>query len=132
MTGSTTYLKNAILNQWLRDVSPTIPATGYVALFTTPPTGGAGGTEVSGGSYARASIPLDAASWAIAANGKTTNAVAIPYPAPTADWGTVVAWGLADATTAGNFLYVGLLRQPWFIQSASTVEFDIGALEINE
>ena len=40
------------------------PATLYVALFTSAPTDAGGGTEVSGGSYARAAVTSSLANWA--------------------------------------------------------------------
>jgi len=43
-------------------------------------------TEVSGGSYARVSVPV--ASWGSAASRLKANTSAITFPAPTADWGT--------------------------------------------
>jgi hypothetical protein len=34
-----------------------------------------------------------------------TNGAVITYPAATANWGTVIAWGLYDASSAGDFLW---------------------------
>lgn len=72
-----------------------------------------GQAEVSGGSYARASLAATLANFAgtqsagstIASsgtNGLTSNNVAVTWPAPTANWGFV--WGimLFDAATVGN------------------------------
>src|SRR4030042_1987137 len=81
------------------------PPTIYVALFTVAPTDTGGGTEVSGGSYARKSTA--AADWNTAASGATSNANDITFVEATGDWGTVVAFALFDASTAGNMLYWG-------------------------
>lgn len=95
----------------------TMPAwnTLYVGLYTVAPTDAAGGTEVTGGSYARVAIGSTLANWAgtqstasttasTGATGKTSNNAAITFPAPTADWNTVVAYGIFDALTGGNLL----------------------------
>lgn len=89
--------------------------TAYVALFTTAPTDdtGASAVEVSGGSYARvATTQGTSGTWAAAStttdpttisNSGTANA-AITFPTATANWGTLVAFGLYDAATGGNLL----------------------------
>ena len=56
------YLDNALLEAALRAVSYTSPATVYVALYTAAPGPTGGGTEVSGGSYARTACTFGAAS----------------------------------------------------------------------
>ena len=43
-------------------------------------------TEISGGSYARVSIPTT--SWATASSRLKSNSADITFPTPTADWGT--------------------------------------------
>ncbi len=78
----------------------------FVALFTAAPGETGGGTEVSGGSYARVkSIPLDA-NWAASSggNGLTENSGAITFPTPTANWGSVTHLGMMDRQTSGNML----------------------------
>lgn len=100
----------------------TIPALNqsYVGLFTVTPTDAGGGTEVTGGSYARVAVASTLANWAgTQAAGSTTSSTgtggvssnngAITFPAPTADWGTVVAFGIFDALTGGNLLFFGTL-----------------------
>ena len=104
MSGITTYLENALENAVLRNTSYTSPATVYLALFTVAPGVGGGGTEVSGGSYARQAVTFSAP-----ASGATSNSGAITFPTATANWGTVVAWGLFDAATSGNLLLFGTL-----------------------
>lgn len=70
------------------------------AFYTAAPTSAGGGTEVTGGSYARASVtPLDANFAAPSAgNGVTSNSNAINFPAPTGNWGGVLAAGIFDNT----------------------------------
>jgi hypothetical protein len=67
-----------------------------VALFTVAPDDeGAGGTEVTGGGYARVAH----SAWNTAAAGIRTNNGEIDFGDPSADWGTVVAVGLYDGAT---------------------------------
>ena len=92
------------------------PATLYVALFTANPSETGGGTEVTGGSYARAAVTSSLANWAgtqgagtttvsSGTSGTTSNNNAIPFPAPTANWGVITGAALYDASAAGNMLF---------------------------
>jgi hypothetical protein len=74
----------------------------YLALFTVAPAeDGTGGTEVSGGAYARQSISMAAASTASGVSSKT-NDTQILFPTATAAWGTIVAYGVMSAVTGGS------------------------------
>src|SRR5262245_10711430 len=54
------YLENLVIDHLFRTRTWTKPAALYVALFTAAPTDAGGGTEVTGGGYARVSVaPLD-------------------------------------------------------------------------
>lgn len=120
MTAMSNYLENKIVDWLLRAQAFTPPATVYVALFTAAPTDAAGGTEVSGGSYARVAVTSSLANWAgTQGNGTTvassgtggtmSNNAAITFQAPTANWGSIVAMGVFDAATAGNLLFFSAL-----------------------
>ena len=96
------------------------PATLYLALFTAAPTDTGGGTEVSGGSYARVSVTSALANWAgtqaaasttasSGTTGTTSNNAAVTFPAPTAAWGAVTSFGVFDAAAGGNLLIYGNL-----------------------
>lgn len=99
------YLESKVLDHLLGRTTYTAPATVYVALYTTAPTDAGGGTEVSGGGYARKAVTNDATNWPAASGGSKANGTAIAFPEATANWGTVVAWGLFDASSDGNLLY---------------------------
>lgn len=73
----------------------------YLALFTVAPTDAGGGTEVSGGAYARQAISMAAAATVSSVSSKSNDAQ-ILFPIATAAWGTIVAYGVFDAATAGN------------------------------
>lgn len=96
------------------------PANLYFGLLTAAPSDTGGGTEVSGGSYARVAVPSTLANWAgtqgvatvVASSGSTgttSNNNAITFPGPTATWGLVGWFGIYDASTGGNLLMWGAL-----------------------
>ena len=103
------FLELEILDHVLGNAAYTAPANIHVALFTAAPTDAGGGTEVTGGSYARVSVTNNATNFPAAASGLKQNGTAITFPTATADWGTVVAFGLFDAGSGGNLLYWGWL-----------------------
>lgn len=96
------------------------PATLYIGLHTATPTDVGGGTEVSGGSYARVAVTSSLANWAgtqgagttVASSGTggtTSNNNAVTFPAPTANWGSIVGAAVYDASTGGNPLFYSAL-----------------------
>ena len=99
MAELTDYAENQILNL-MRGVT-WASFNAYVALFTTATTDAGGGTEVSGGGYARQLVGLSAA---IGAGGLTSNAADIIFPTATANWGTVTHIAIMDAATGGNMI----------------------------
>ena len=107
MGSKSDYLENKILDHVLGQASFTQP-TPYLALYTTAPNDAGGGTEVSGGSYARQAV---AASFGAASGGSSANTADISFPQATALWGEIEAFGLLDASGAGNLLYWGYLTQ---------------------
>lgn len=110
MPGSkSNYLENALLDHVLGGGDYTRPATVYAALFTVAPGEAAGGTEVTGGSYARVAITNNATNFPAASGGSKSNGTAITFPQASANWGTVVALGVFDASTSGNLLFYGWL-----------------------
>lgn len=122
MAAFSDYLENKIADWLLRAQTFTPPATQYVALLTAAPSDAGGGTEVSGGSYARVAVTSSLANWAgtqssgsttasSGTGGTTSNNSALTFPAPTANWGTVTHFGVYDASSAGNLLWWGALTQ---------------------
>jgi hypothetical protein len=146
-TSLTDFAENKVLDATIRAQAIGTPATWYVALFTTCPTDSTAGTEVStsGTAYARQPVTAGLTQWAgsqaaasttasSGTNGTTSNNAAITYSAPTASWGTVQCWGLADAVSAGNiWIYSALTANktinsgdaaPSFAISAATFQID--------
>lgn len=124
----TNYAENKILDHMLGVTSFTMPTT-HLALFTAAPGEAGGGTEVSGGSYARVALSgkLGAAS-----GGVTTNTSAIDFPTATADWGTVTHAAVFDASTSGNMLTYGALTASRIVYSGDALSLAIGAFTVTE
>lgn len=120
---------SSVINHILGGPDLTRSATVYAALFTAAPGGGSAGTEVSGGSYARVSITNNDTNWPAATNGLKSNGTTITWPTASADWGTVVAVGLFDASTAGNLLMTATLSPTQAVPNGVTVSFAVGELD---
>lgn len=107
MVGFTDRVSQGVLNHITGKTALfTLATPMYVALFTAIGSdNGTGFTEVSGGSYAR--VAMAAGNWNTATGtspSTVTNSVAATFPASTAAWGTIIAWGLYDAASGGNLL----------------------------
>lgn len=98
------YLENKLLDHVFSATSFTPPATLYVALFTATPSDSGGGTEVTGGSYARVSVTNNLTNFPAASGGAKSNGTAISFVPATADWGNCVAFGIFDASSGGNLI----------------------------
>lgn len=128
MAGSFSDLAESRVLTWLLTTdSATRPTAWHLALFTTAPTDAGGGTEVSGGSYARKAV-----TFSISGTGPTTatNSAAVEFDAASASWGTVVAVGVFDASTGGNMLAWGDLTTSRAISSGDIFRVPAGDLDI--
>jgi hypothetical protein len=110
--GKSIYLSNAFLGLALGAAAWTPPPTVYLGLFLTPETATGGGTEVSGGSYARIAIPNNGANFSAPTAGTVTNLTLIAFAGASASWGTIPYAATFDALTGGNLLYFGSLATP--------------------
>lgn len=133
-SGKSDYLENKVADLLLGATAYTIPGTVYVALYTAAPTDAGGGTEVTGNAYARVAVTNDKTTgWNAASGGLVDNKNAINFATPTpSGWGTVVAVGIFDASTAGNLLFWGDLTASKTINASDTVSFAAGALDVTE
>ncbi len=134
----TDYAENKIVDAVMRGQALGAPATWYVALYTVCPTDSTAGTEVTGGSYARVAVTAGLTQWAgtqsagsttasSGTGGTTSNNATISFPTPTAGWGTVVCWGLADAASSGNLWIYSALTVNKTINNGDSVSFSAGA-----
>jgi len=142
MGAFTNHFENKVLDLLLRGQAYTPPATLYFSLDTVLGDEAGGGTEVSGGSYARVAVPASLAAWAgtqgagttVASNGTggtTSNNALITFPAPTANWGQVVGFRIWDAPSGGNALIYQALTSPKTINNGDAApSFNAGSLTI--
>lgn len=114
------YLKNLVIENELRGI------TLYLALYTAAPTPAGGGTEVSGGSYARTTFDLLSPT-----DGVTENDGDIVFPLSTADWGVVTHAAVFDAPAAGNMLLFGSLVQAKSVPSGSPFKVKDGDFDFS-
>lgn len=98
--------------------------TPFLALYTASPTASGGGTEVSGGSYARKAITFGAIS-----AGAMSNSSGITFTGlPTA---TITHYGIFDAATGGTFKGYGSLNAPVSAASGDQVQFPTGSISVS-
>lgn len=141
MSAMQNYLENGLVDFIFRAQSLTIPATIYVGLFTAAPSDSGGGTEVTGGQYARAAITRSLAAWAgtqsagstttsTGTGGLTSNNTAITFTTPTAGWGTITHFGVFTNQTGGDLLFHGSLSVPQTIQAGNSVSWAAGQFQV--
>lgn len=115
-TSFTDYYENLAIDHMFRgqSFSESSPASYYVGLLTASCSDSSAGTEVSGGSYARVAVTRGTSAWkgthgsttgaSSGTNGTISNAAAITFPAPTANWGSITHFAVYDASTSGNMI----------------------------
>jgi len=118
------YLENKLLDHFLGTTAYTMPTTVYVGLYTVAPTDAGGGTQVTGGSYARQTAVFSAA-----ASGTTSNTANIDFAGMPA--ATTVAIGVFDALTSGNLLLWGTLTANKTTDAGDTLRIATGDLDIS-
>lgn len=98
--------------------------TPYLALYTASPNAGGGGTEVSGGSYARQTVAFGAIS-----GGSMSNTSAVTFTGMPA--ATVTHFAILSAATAGTMRVYGALNASAAVISGDQVQFPVGSITIN-
>ncbi len=119
------------VRDWFRGTTfVAAPVTLWLALYTTTPTGASGGTEVTGGAYARVAITT-ATGFITDGTGKFTNAADIVFATSTLSWGTVVGWALMDALTAGTRRAFGTFTTSQSVGSGKIVKVLAGKFGVD-
>lgn len=132
MAGKSDYLENKILDHILGNTAYSAPANIYFALMTAPPTDAGGGTEVTGGSYARVGLTNNTTNFPNASAGSKSNGVDVSFPTATASWGSVTHVAVYDASSAGNLLFWAPLTAPVTVPNGGSLLFAAGQLVFNE
>lgn len=140
MAALTNFLENTLVDFLFRAQPYTPPASFFFALFTAAPSDAGGGTEVTGGSYARVGVTRSLANFAgtqsagsttasTGTGGQTSNNGVITFAAPTANWGVITHFAIFDAITAGNMLVHGALTTSKTVNNGDAApSFAAGAL----
>lgn len=112
------YLMKKLVDKSLAKADWAMPAGVYHGLLASDPTvAGTLTSEVGVGAYTRQALTA-AMSTFDALTGIATNANAIAYPTPTADYPSVNYSFVADAAAAGNVLFSNQLPSPLAIRNA--------------
>lgn len=141
MSAMTDYLENKLIDHLLRNTAFAVPTGIYVGLFTAAPSDAGGGTEVTGGSYARVQIGPSTSAWnatqggtagaSSGSGGQSANAADATFPAPTANWGSVTHFALFDAASGGNMLFWAALAAAKTINNGDAApKFLAGSLTV--
>lgn len=142
MAAMSDYLENKLVDHLFRGISFSAPSNMHIGLLTAAPDDTGGGTEVSGGDYARVQYNPSYSNWkgtndevtntpSAGTTGTTGNAAAITFPAPTGDWGHITHFAIYDNSTSGNLMFWGALSIPKTVNDGDAApSFSSGALTI--
>lgn len=131
--GLTNWASNNLIDLIWRAQPYTWPTTLYAGLYTSAPSNAGGGTECSGGSYARAAIASSLTAWSgtqgpgttaasAGTSGRISNNAAVAYPAPTADWGTVTHEGLFSSIDGYGLIFWAPLAASRTVTAGSSAQ----------
>ena len=118
------YLETKILDHVFGGTSYTAPTNMYLGLYTAAPSDAGGGTEVSGGSYARVAVTFTTS------GDTTSNTSALEFATATADWGTITHVGVFDASSGGNLMAYAALSASKAIETSDVFRVPAGDLDI--
>lgn len=119
------YAEKACLDWLMGGATPVRPSARYLALFTSATTDAGGGTEMSGGGYARQAITLGATTLG---GGNCTNTNALAFAIAGLDPAAFTHAAVFDASTGGNMLLHGPLTAAKDLGDGDILEFLAGTL----
>lgn len=127
MSAASDFTENLALNWILTSGAAVRPTNRFVGLYTaaTGLEANAPTAEVTGGAYAR-----QAATFATATAGSSSNSATVTFPVATANWGTVTHVAVTDAATGGNVLFWGPVTSAKTIETGDTFQIASGNLTI--
>jgi len=119
---------NKLLDYFFNATGASFAASFYCALFTTAPLSSGGGTEVTGGSYARQGQTRNTTNFPLASSRTTKNATLLNFGTATADWGTIVGAAWFDASSSGNGQAYGPFGTPVTVLNGGTFSIAVNAM----
>lgn len=119
----TDYMKDVVGDHLLRDQAFSPPSIFYLALFTSATDDTGGGTEATGGGYARQEVTLTPF-----VNGVSTNVDELMFTSLAADDYTHAA--LMDALTGGNMWMHDELPDPETVANGGGILVEAGSLTV--
>jgi hypothetical protein len=118
------WAENAALDWLMGGASPTRPTNRYLALFTSATNDSTGGTEMSGGGYARQAVTCGAAS-----GGACSNTNEITFTISGVDPAAFTHAAVFDALTGGNRIWHGALTASKDLADGDSIVFAAGELD---
>ena len=132
MSSVATYLSNKILDHIFGKTAFTADDDLELALFSVAPNSdGSGGTELTGGGYARAAFTNNTTTFPNASARQKLNDIEFVFTndGSAGDWLPAVAWKIFDSS--GNIYTFGLITPAVTVRAFQTRSFAAGALEHN-
>lgn len=132
--GATALGAQMIINLFLRGISPTLPATMYLRLLTTPSTKTSSGTETTYGSYTRLAMIRGTSLFTNPLlTSRSSNVSVLEFPAPSSPDDDLIAWDLVN-TSSGVFtetyLFGNIQPRRSVIVGTRPIRFPSGALVV--
>lgn len=126
------YLRDALNNHLRGGTAYSPAATHYYALMTVMPlASGTGGTEVSGGSYARVAYTNNTSNYPAPSGGQVQNANPIDWGTASGNWGTIVGVCVYDASSGGNLIGLALLTTTTTINTGNSFQIPTNSATFN-
>lgn len=127
MGSFTNTYENSILNALCGNGADLASTSMWVALFTAAPSDASGGTEATGGNYARKS----SGAWASAAGGVVSNAATVTYATCTSTVGTITHFALMTDSATGSMVAWATLTASRDLATNDIAVFAVGSLTIS-
>lgn len=120
------WAEKAAMDWLMGGANPTRPTARYFGLFTAAPSDSGGGTEMSGGGYARQAATFDAT---VLGAGTCTNNNALTFTISGVDPSAFTHGGIFDAVSGGNLIWHGPLAQSKDLGDGDSIVFAAGEID---
>lgn len=126
MGSFTNTYEQAVLNALCGNNAPLASTSMWVALFTAAPSDASGGTEATGGNYARKSSGAWTSATALVANAAT-----VTFATCTSTVGSVTHFALMTDSATGNMVGWATLSAARDLATNDVAAFEVGSLTIS-